>query len=192
MIKYKYKNLDIELSHSPEIYDSSAERVTYLETLYSESDPRYGGSRYEVKVSQNGKELRSCILISSYGTDLHPFLSLLDDHLLLVCNGGTVFCLNLPDLQLNWQANVDYIYCFKIFKFKDDYLVNGELAISRINKAGEIKWSFSGADIFFVMDGTDAVVVNHDHILLTDFEKNTYKIDFDGNLIWDSINRACK
>lgn len=61
------------------------------------------------------------------------------------------------------------------------------MEISRIDKYGEIKWSFMGADILVVLDGTESFVLQSDHIFLTDFEMNTYKIDFDGRVIWDYI-----
>ena len=99
-----------------------------------------------------------------------------------------LFCLGLPDLQLNWQTTVDLAACFEVFKLEEDYIVHGEIEISRIDKYGKIKWSFSGVDIFVVLDETKSFVLHSDHIFLTDFEKNTYKIDFNGKLIWDSIN----
>ena len=42
---------------------------------------------------------------------------------------------------------------FTIYKFKDDFIIHGELEIFRITKLGDIKWSFSGKDIWVNIEG---------------------------------------
>jgi len=86
----------------------------------------------------------------------------------------------LPDLNLLWQTHADTATCLQVFKFENDYLVHGELEISRIDKNGNIKWQFSGADIFVSFEGAEEFILNPDHILLKDFSGRQYKIDFDG------------
>jgi hypothetical protein len=98
--------------------------------------------------------------------------------------------LSLPDLQLNWSTILDTATCFQIFKLDDDYLVHGEIEISRIDQKEAIKWKFGGADIFVSIDGEEEFKLGEDHILLTDFSKSKYKIDFDGNLLWDNYQRS--
>ena len=59
--------------------------------------------------------------------------------------------------------------------------------ISRIDINGNIKWQFSGADIFVSTDGRPEFEINSDHIYLKDFNNTEYKIDFDGKLITDTF-----
>ena len=75
--------------------------------------------------------------------------------------------------------------CFQIFKRQDDYIIHGELQVVRLDKDGNIKWRFGGTDIFVSIDNDEEFKIESDGILLTDFSKTKYKIDFDGKLIWD-------
>jgi len=92
--------------------------------------------------------------------------------------------LTLPELNLLWQTKVDNATCFQVFKLDNDYLTHGELEISRVDNEGKIKWQFGGADIFVTIEGQDEFEFNSDHIMLTDFCKTKYKIDFNGKLLW--------
>jgi len=112
-----------------------------------------------------------------------------DNEQLVICCCDTVFCLTLPDLHLKWKTRADDATCFQIFKQQDDYIVHGELQITKLDKNGKIKWQFGGADIFVCIDGEEAFKLESDGILLRDFAKTEYKIDFDGKLLWDTYGR---
>ena len=45
---------------------------------------------------------------------------------------------------------------------------------------GDIKWSFSGKDIWVNIEGKQEVEIKDDRIKLIDFENNEYEIDFNG------------
>jgi len=49
---------------------------------------------------------------------------------------------------LQWKTKADVATCFEIFKYRSDYIVHGEMAISRLSADGDIIWQQSGADIF--------------------------------------------
>jgi hypothetical protein len=86
-------------------------------------------------------------------------------------------------LELKWATQSDPATCFGIYKLQDDYIVHGEIEISRLDKEGNIKWQFGGSDIFVTFDADDAFKLNADHIALTDFYRIKYKIDFNGKII---------
>lgn len=61
--------------------------------------------------------------------------------------------------------------------------------MTKLDKDGNKKWEFGGADIFVSMDNEEEFKLESDGILLTDFAKTKYKIDFDGKLLWDTYKR---
>ena len=59
-------------------------------------------------------------------------------------------------MNLKWNTQADEVTCFQIYVLQEDYIIHGELEISRIDKNGNIKWQYSGADIFVTSDGEEA------------------------------------
>jgi hypothetical protein len=97
------------------------------------------------------------------------------------CN--KLFSLSLPDLSINWAIKPDWATCFSIYFYLDTYIIHGELEVSRINREGEILWSFGGMDIFVCLYEGIPFAMHDNFIDLTDFNGFRYRIDYDGNLI---------
>ena len=189
MNHYQYQDLTIEVLDVP-IYtcDSADNSFVYNKHYFSGDEQDYHTSKHGIKIFRDESIIDSCIVIGSYGpTGVHQNSSLLDGDQLLVCCGNTVFCLTLPDLNLKWKTQADWATCFQIFKHQDAYIVHGELDVTKLNKDGQVEWQFSGADIFVSIDNEVAFTIESDGILLTDFNKAKYKIDFDGKLLWDTF-----
>ncbi len=188
MNQYKYNDLIIEvIDESTYKFDSTDNTFKYCKCYFGVSGQEYPASKHGVKIYKDDEIINSCIIIGSGGsTTIHQQSSLIDNNKLLICCCDTVFCLTLTSLNLNWKIQVDPITCFKIFKQQEDYIIHGELQITKLDKEGNIKWEFSGADIFVSIDNEEEFKIESDGILLTDFAKTKYKIDFDGKLICDS------
>jgi hypothetical protein len=184
--KYQYNDLIIEVFDDSSYKVGSVDNtIKYNKHFFGEGGQEYPVSKHGIRLFKNENEINNCIVIGSGGaTGVYENSSLIDDSQLLICCCDTVFCLLLPDLELNWSLQADQTICFQIFKFQDDYLTHGELQIARLGKDGKIKWVFGGADIFVSTEGKDEFKLEQDHIMLTDFCNTKYKIDFEGNLIW--------
>jgi hypothetical protein len=91
--------------------------------------------------------------------------------------------LTIPDLNLEWKTVADVATCFGIYYLDKDYVVHGELEITRLDKDGKIIWQKGGRDIWLTLEGIDDFVVYDNYILATDWDYNRYKFDFDGNLL---------
>ncbi len=191
MNRYQYKNLTVEVLDEPTYKVGSADNnFTYSKHYFGDEATEYPISKHGIKIYRDNLVIDSCIIIGSGGaTGIHQNSSIIDKELLLVCCCNTVFCLKLPDLVLKWKTQVDQATCFQVFKLKDDYIVHGELQVARIDDEGKIKWEFGGADIFVSVDNEEEFEILDDGILLTDFAKTKYKIDFDGKLLWDTYKR---
>lgn len=191
MNRHQYKDLRIEVLDEPTFKVGSADNnFNYLKTYFGNGAEEYPTSNHGVKIFQADVQINNCILISSGGaTGIYPNSTLVDNDHLLICCCDTIFCLTLPGLELKWKTQCDPATCFKIYKQQDDYIIHGELQITKLNKDGQIKWEFSGADIFVSIDNEEEFELENDGILLTDFAGVKYKIDFNGKLIWDTFKR---
>jgi hypothetical protein len=191
MNRHQYKDLTIEVLDEPTYkFGSSDNNFNYSKHYLGNGAREYPTSKHGIKIYQDDQIIDSCIIIGSGGaTDIHQNSSLLDKDQLMICCCDTIFCLILPDLELKWKAQADQATYFQIFKQQDDYIVHGELQVAKLDKDGKIKWEFGGADIFVSIDNEEAFKIESDGILLTDFAKTKYKIDFDGKLIWDNYKR---
>jgi hypothetical protein len=116
---------------------------------------------------------------------------LIEGNRLYVCADNSLLCLELPNLELVWSTEVDWAPCINIYRLEDDFVIRGEVSISRIDKNGNIKWQFRGADIFVNLndDDTPELEIKPDHLSLTDFNGTKYKVGFDGTLLWDNYGK---
>jgi len=187
MNRHQYKDLTIEVLDEPAYkFGSSDNNFSYSKHYFGDGAIEYQTSKHGIKIYQEGQIINSCIIIGSGGaTDIHKNSSLLDNDNLLLCCCDTIFCLTLPDLELKWKTQADQATCFQIFRQHDDYIIHGELQVAKLDNRGNMKWKFGGSDIFVSTDNQEGFKIENDGILLTDFAKTKYKIDFDGNLIWD-------
>ena len=64
-----------------------------------------------------------------------------------------------------------------IDKFKNGYVVYGELDILKLSPTFDIEWSFSGEDIFVSQDGSMPFQIANDTIYLSDWNGRKYTID---------------
>ena len=191
MNRYHYKDLIIDvLNESTYKFGSVDNHFNYTKNYFGDGAEEYPISKHGIKVYDGEQVINSCIIIGSGGaTGVHQNSSLINKDQLLICCSDTVFCLTLPGLELAWKTQADQATCFQIFKQQDDYIVHGELQITKLDQGGAIKWKFGGAEIFVSIDGEEEFKLEHDGILLIDFAKTKYKIDFDGKLIWDNYKR---
>ena len=102
---------------------------------------------------------------------------------LIICCSNTIFKLTIPDLNLEWKTIADSATCFGIDYLDKDYVVHGEIEITRLDKDGKIVWQKGGRDIWTTPEGIDDFKVYDNYIIATDWDYNRYKIDFDGNLL---------
>lgn len=188
MKQYQYKDLTIEVLDEPTYKFGSADNnFNYSKHYFGDDATEYPTSKHGIKIYQDDQIIDSCIIIGSGGaTGINQNSSLLDKDRLLICCCNTVFSVTLPNLELKWKTKADQVTCFQIFKQQDDYIIHGELQVTKLDKDGNKRWEFGGADIFVSIDNEAEFKIESDGILLTDFAKTKYKIDFDGNLIWDT------
>jgi len=177
----------VELFNDPSYRPGTDNKSAYALCHFTDGYQNPYGTPHGIRLFNGDLEVNSCLLIGSGGTTVHPTSAILDGNSLLVCCGDSVFSLELPSLRLRWQTQVDLATCFQIYSIEEEYIVHGEVKISRLNRQGDIVWSFSGCDIFVSLDSETTFVLHDDYIALVDWEKNKYDLDFNGRVIRSTV-----
>ncbi|GHU53948.1 hypothetical protein FACS1894200_14420 [Spirochaetia bacterium] len=79
--------------------------------------------------------------------------------------------MSLPHLKLLWKIEIDDATV-------DDYIIHGELSISRINSEGNILWKKFSSDVFATSD----FKIVENNIYAKTSEGTEYKFDYDGKV----------
>lgn len=157
------------------------------------SDTGALGSLLAIKITNNHGDTKSCLITGIDGgsylhvsddKDKSQSVKLLGDNLIL-SSGFTFFSFNLEKQEIEWKLRPDMAEVFEFYDLRDDFLLRGELEIHRIDRNGNVKWSYGGRDIWVNIDGKKEVSIENDKIILTDFDSNVYKIDFNGQILVD-------
>ena len=185
MNRYLYDNLTIEVFNDSTFSPNSSDNLNvYKDIYFGEDAEKYPSSKHGIRLVENGKEINNCLIIGSGGgTSINENSSILDNDNLLICCSDSVFSISILDLKLNWVKKLDMATCFKIFRIENDFVVHGELEITRIDSLGNIIWQLGGGDIFVSLDDEDSFQLNENHIVLKDFTGTSYMIDFDGKIL---------
>jgi len=147
---------------------------------YSSGD--YITSKHGIIIKNDEKILYSAILFGSGGgTTVHKNSYIIEDNFIIICCGDALFSLTLFELKLNWKTKIDDSSVFAIYKMHNDFIIHGELEISRIDKNGNIIWQNSGSDIFVTLDGNNDLKIIEDNIYVESWDGRKYKFDYNGN-----------
>ncbi len=139
---------------------------------------------YKIEVCENYETIKTCLITGSEGvTTVYESMFCIDDDRIVLCCSNLIYCLEIPTLKLLWKTKADTICCFQIFKMNSRYITHGELEISCLDENGTLLWQQSGRDMFASLDGTNEFEVTADYIFATDWDNNSYRFDFNGNLI---------
>jgi outer membrane protein assembly factor BamB len=182
----KYKNFVIEITNESNL--DSAEFGQIFKKQYPadlgnklEFEP---SSKHGIRITQNGIEKCSALLLESGGaTGISDNSFLIKNDRIYICCSDHIYCLNLADLSANWRNQYDITTCFGIYEFNEDFIVHGEIQVSRINENGETKWNFSARDIFVNPDGKKEFKIIKNRIELIDWDGYKYELNAEGKIL---------
>ena len=179
--KGKYK---IELKdESGKVIRHSDDSNAYKKN-YADDDGGFFRPQIGIKIYENDKLLNSALLKSSGGiTAIHETSQLIRYDHIVVCCARNLFNLTIPELDLNWIKEGDKASCFQIYAFEEDFIIHGELSISRISKDGTKAWEYSGDNIFVTLDTENEFSLRRNIIRVKDFQGKIHKLDMNGNLL---------
>ena len=180
----EYKDYTIEIIDDSNYTLNSTDNIVSYNIEYfgemANTDKVYPTSKHGLRIREDEKELTSAIICEvGTATTIHNKSFIIKDDTLLICCCDKVYSLKLPALKLNWKKRLDPATCFGIYSFKDDFIIHGELEVTRIDIEGNEKWKFGARDIF-VTPGKEAIDVMQDKIKLRDWEGYEYLLDENG------------
>ena len=162
----------------------SSDNIKNYDKIFISGDNNILTSQIGIELFEDEKLKSSCLIGSEGGgTGITENSILISYGGLVICCSNTIFKLTIPDLNLEWKTISDESTCFGIHYLDKDYVVHGELEITKLDKEGQIIWQKSGRDIWTTAEGIDDFAVYENYILATDWDYFRYKFDFDGNLL---------
>ena len=187
-MKVKFKNYTIEIIDDSNYTLNSADNGSSYDVEYFDGmtnmDRVHPNSKYGIRITQDGTKVTSAIICEIGGlTTIHEKAFACTGDSVLICCSDKVYSLSIPQLKLNWKKRLDPATCFAIYHFKGDFIIHGELQITRIDKDGNEKWSFSARDIFVTPDGKESISLMDDKIKLRDWEGYEYLLNENGQEI---------
>jgi hypothetical protein len=184
-VTLQHNGLRIEVFDDPAFTQSPDSATTYDHIYQPDKDHEYRpASQHAIVVYKEDVKLASAILLAVAGaTSVTDDAVIIESDNLITRCCNVIVSLTIPDLKLNWMTEADWATCFSIHRYQQDFITHGETSVSRLHSNGEILWSFSGADIFLMLDGTSSFNMYDDHIALRDFNGGAYKIDYNGKEI---------
>jgi hypothetical protein len=182
----KQKDFEIEIFPDNLFEEDSSDNINCYENIYMNNSEFQPSTKIGIKIFRNHLEIKSVIIISEGGaTGISENSFVMNEDKILICCGCTIFCLSIPNLELEWKTKADEITCFGILKHKEDYIIHGELEISKLNSNGKILWSNSGADIFVTLNDENNLILFDKYLTVKDFENRTYKFSYSGENFTD-------
>ena len=164
--------------------NSTDNKYIYMKVIRFDESP-YIVSRHAIHVLEDNEMLGSAILLGAGGgTTIHERCYIIENDRVYICAGNSLCCLDLPKLNIIWKVKVDDATAFEIFKMNNDFIVHGELSVSRINENGKIIWQNYGSDIFVLQSGKKCVNINENNtISVRSWDNRKYIFDFNGNIL---------
>jgi len=156
----------------------------------SENSDGFVLTKYLLQTTNISEKIVKQVCIAGTGaiTRIHERSCVLSNDQVTICCGNTVFSLTLPDLKLRWKTKADDASCFGIFQYKNDYILHGELAISKLDNTGNILWQFLSDDIFTTTSGKDNFKIEDNYIHVTNWNNILFKLNAETGQQLESIS----
>jgi hypothetical protein len=182
-MKILYDKYEIELKNDRFYSNKSSNNLINYQLEYYEGQINnariYTINKRGVIIRDNysGIEISSAILCENGGrTEISQDIYEIDNDKIWISVGDKMYCLNIPDLTINWFNRIDYGTTYSINNFGEDFIVHGDLGLIRIGKNGEIKWRFMGGRGIFI-PGEGKLKFFDNHIELIDGNNDKFIIN---------------
>ena len=183
----------VELNYESFYAESKNILKSTVNTIIELDDSEYRNSNLKLMITDKDGDLKTCLVSGIDGVNYLHLSDAIDKsqtvklyrNTLIISLGFTLLSIDIQKLKLNWKIKPDLSEIFEFYDLEEDILLRGEIGIHRINKSGNIKWTFSARDIWVNTEGKEEVNIESNKIRLFDFESNEYLIDFNGKLLED-------
>ena len=181
---------NVEISYSKINSENEKTKIEKVIELQNE----YKSDSIFISIQKNNSEIHKNVEVNGLDGGFFLYKSTqneksqtakLTENNLIMSLGFSLLSLNLNKVELDWIIRPDFNEIFGFLDLENDLLLRGESQIHRIDKNGNIKWSFSGRDIWVNLEGKNELDIDENKIRLFDFESNEYLLNFNGELLED-------
>lgn len=176
------KNYRVEITKDKQYTLFSSDNKIYNHVIQMEDYSRNDFvCAYCVSVCSPTDDYKVAIIGRAYGS-VENCAVLEDSRIVILIDDYLVFFdLNSQKLEIKMKV-LEFGTGIGIYPFVDEYIVNGEVDIIKVDKLGSIVWDFSGRDIWVRPNGESSIKIVGEDLILTDFEGYTYHLDKWGNV----------
>jgi hypothetical protein len=132
---------------------------------------------YGIEVIKSKTLLYSAIVGNVYCIgEIKKHASLTINNQLIICCGNSVYCLRLPDLVSLWTKTIDGSECIGIYHFENDFILQGDNCVIRLNIHGKVIWKrYASEDFFSSVENSSEFRIRKHYIQIKNWgEKNYY------------------
>ncbi len=172
------KNFTAEISFDDTYTVNSADNVTKYDKVLDPMGIKEYYKFLRIAIKHKG-ETRLIGLICRFLT--YESCAVLRDDDLVILSEDYLLSLDLKKCEIAAVQKLDiFESTFGIYPYKEDFIIHGELDISRVDKDFKLLWQVDGEDIFVTLDSTLPFEMNDNGITARDFLGNVYSIGYDG------------
>ncbi len=187
-MKIVFQDYEIEIADDQTYGTQSTDNNFVYDFVYQDKEAMdYKSSNHGIMIFHGGQLIKSAIVCAvGGGTYVHESSAIVMKNDLYVACADKVFSLSLPHLKLRWATKVDMATCFGVYKSGDAIFTHGEVSVTRLGTDGQIVWETGLRDIIVTVDSDkESFILRDNYIELEDFNRNNYKLDFNGKFIED-------
>jgi len=178
----RYKDFEIHV-YSDSVYTyNSADNITSYFKVYVDNDKHYPTNiKYGIKIFKNDDLISSAIICESGSiTGIFDKSFIIKNDALFICCSNMIYCLNVPDLDFKWKCELDHDTCLEIYAFQEDFIIHGELQISRVTEDATLKWQYNRNDIPRFSDSNSCLQIANGFIKISNVEGYEIVLDEKG------------
>jgi len=138
-MKLEIDKYRIELIDESNYSSNSSDNLFQYKQQYINEQEYQPTTQIGIKLYDGESILSNAIIKSTGGASgIHKTSQVLTKERITICCSESVFSLTIPKLTLEWITKADDATCFQIFRHNEDYIIHGELNISRLANNGQI------------------------------------------------------
>ena len=177
MTQIVYDNLIIRITYT-KINSQNREEIrsAYHHIILNEPESAEINA-YGIEVIQKQHPVQTALVGNVYCiSEIKKHALLTINRQLIICCGNSVYCLRLPDLTPLWTKIINGSECIGIYSFENDFILQGDNCVSRLNADGKVIWKrFAGEDFFSSVENSSEFRIRKNYIQIKNWgEKNYY------------------
>lgn len=161
----------------------SADNASY-DMVYNPNEFKRGDfyKTFSILINRDSESYRIALIGDYFIYDID--CAILEGDILTILQNDSIIQLKTTDRSIKLYKKIDTCGVnLGIYRITTGYILYGEIEIIMLDLDFNVKWRFSGQDIFASLSGKNTFTICEHFIRLIDFKDNYYEVDFSGKLL---------